>query len=63
VIRAGAQSVKDIASAARVVAEAEKESALLMEQEDARDPDVIRCDPEFLDELEAPDALVPLGAD
>jgi hypothetical protein len=40
VIKAGAPWVKGIASAARVVAEAEQEAAQLMKQQDPRDPDI-----------------------
>ena len=63
VVKAGAQRVRGIASAARVVAEAEKEAALLMKQQDPGDPAITRCDLEFLDEVEAQHALVPVGAD
>lgn len=43
-IKAGAPWVKGIPSAARVVAEAEKEAALLMQQQDPGDPGSTRCD-------------------
>lgn len=49
VIKTGTPWVKGIATAARVVAEAQKEAALLMKQQDPRDPGITRRDLELLD--------------
>ena len=48
VIKAGAPWVKGIAAAARVVAQAEQEAAVLMEQQDPGDPGITGCDLEYL---------------
>src|SRR5712692_11113947 len=46
-----------------MVAQAGQEAAVLVEEQDPGDPGITRSDLEFLDEVEARHALVPVGAD